>query len=267
MQRLVHIPLPSLTRYTHASTIQNHLVRTLLSSKADPSLPTPPPTILTAQFHPIYTTGRRDNGKLSAEEIEYLKDGGRAEVVETQRGGQTTFHGPNQLVAYPVIDLKRHKLSARCYVSLLEDVLIRTCKRYGVEAFRTENTGVWTSQTNKIAAIGVHLRRNVTSHGIGLNCSTDLSFFDRIVACGLADKRATSLRKEGVEDVSVEDAGTAFAEELSMALDGVDGVKIMKKGEFDDETIKAMAPLLKDWGNEEAFWSRYEVAAAKPGSL
>jgi lipoate-protein ligase B len=263
MQRLVHIPLPALTRYNHASAIQNYLVRTLLSSKADPSLPTPPPTILTAQFHPIYTIGRRDNGKLSPDEIEYLKDGGRAEVAETQRGGQTTFHGPGQLVAYPIIDLKRHGLSARCYVSLLEDVLINTCKRYGVEAFRTENTGVWASQTDKIAAIGVHLRRNVTSHGIGLNCSTDLSFFDRIVACGLEDKRATSLQKEGATDVGAENVGATFAKELSTALDGVDSVEILREGEFDNGMVEAMAPLLNDWRGEEEFWNSYGATSSK----
>lgn len=81
---------------------------------------------------------------------------------------------------------------------LLEKSVIATAARYGVEAFTTENTGVWTSEEDKLAAVGVHMRRNVTSHGVGLNVSTDLGWFGRIVACGLEGKRATSLEKEGV---------------------------------------------------------------------
>lgn len=177
---------------------------------------------------------------MSAREIEYLRHGGRADFHETKRGGQTTFHGPGQLVAYPILDLKRYGLSARCYVSLLEDVIIKVCGRYGVKAIKTKNTGVWTSDVNKIAAIGVHMRRNVTSHGIALNVNTDLSFFDRIVACGLEDKRATSLEKEGVIGVGVDEVGTAFVEEMVKKLDGVDGVEA-----FREEEIKHFA-LEKD---------------------
>jgi lipoate-protein ligase B len=262
MQKLLHIPLPALTKYAHASTFQNHLVRKLLDSKANPSLPIPPPTILTAQFHPVYTTGRRDYGKLTTKEIEFLKDGGRADFEETKRGGQTTFHGPGQLVAYPIIDLKRHGLSTRCYVSLLEDVLIKLCKRYGVDAFKTENTGVWASQTDKIAAIGVHLRRNVTSHGIGLNNTTDLSFFNRIVACGLEDKRATSLEKEmgkqGLRPPHFEEVSIAYVEEMIGSLNGVDSYEIPMKEDFDDGMLEAMAPLLSEWEDKDEFWARYE---------
>jgi lipoate-protein ligase B len=244
MQKLIHIPLPSITKYTQASAIQSYLVRRLLDSKADPSLLIPPPTILTAQFHPIYTTGRRDYGKLTPKEIEYLKDGGRADFAETKRGGQTTFHGPGQLVAYPIVDLKRHRLSARCYVSKLEDVVIKTCEAFGVTAFKTEHTGVWTSQDNKVAAIGVHLRRNVTSHGVGLNVNTDLSFFDRIVACGLEDKRATSLAKERNDNsLTVEAVGIEFVKNLALLLDGVDGFETLKKKDFDNGLLEVMAPV------------------------
>jgi lipoate-protein ligase B len=149
------------------------------------------------------------------------------------RGGQTTFHGPGQLVAYPILDLRTHKLSPRCYVAMLEKSLIATCARYGIEAMTTENTGVWTSEDDKIAAIGVHMRRNITSHGIGLNVNTDLWWFDRIVACGLEGKRATSFVKQGVEREDVDSVGKMFAEEVAAKLEGVEGVERVGKEEVE----------------------------------
>ena len=223
--KLAHFSLSGLSRYLHASHLQDILVRDLLTSKANPSLSVPPPSVITAEFHPVYTCGRREIGTVDTQQQTYLRTHGRAEFHEALRGGQTTFHGPGQLVAYPIIDLKRHKLTPRCYVHFLEDVLIKTCGRYGLEAMRTEHTGVWTSPERKIAAIGVHLRRNVTSHGIGLNVSTDLWWFERIVACGLADKEATSFEREGVKHVSVKAVGDIFVEEFAKGLNGVDWVE------------------------------------------
>lgn len=89
----------------------------------------------------------------------------------------------------------------------------------------TENTGVWTSPDDKIAAIGVHMRRNVTSHGIGLNVNTDLWWFNRIVACGLEGKRTTSFEREGVSGKAVEEVGTSFVEEIMARLEGVGGME------------------------------------------
>ena len=194
---LRHLHLAGITRYIEASRIQDTLVRLLLASKANPSASPPPPTVLTAQFSPVYTCGRREIGTVDEDRREFLRASGQAEFYEALRGGQTTFHGPGQLVAYPVIDLKRHALTPRCYVNLLEQALIDTCEQCGIHAMRTEHTGVWTSPERKIAAIGVHLRRNVTSHGVGLNVRTDLTWFGRIVACGLADKEVTSFEKGG----------------------------------------------------------------------
>jgi lipoate-protein ligase B len=223
--KLQHLRLPNLTRYQHASHLQDILVRRQLAHKAAPTTTSAPlPVLITAQFHPVYTAGRREAGTLSAADEEYLRRGGAADFFYTQRGGQTTFHGPGQLVAYPVIDLRRHGITPRCYVHMLEQVLIATCGAYGVPAMRTENTGVWTTPDRKIAAIGVHLRRFVTSHGIALNVSTDLDWFNRIVACGLEDKGATTLAAEGVEDVSVKDVEKVFVDELAKHLKGIDGV-------------------------------------------
>ncbi|MCJ1367822.1 hypothetical protein MMC16_006957 [Acarospora aff. strigata] len=220
--RLRHIRLPHIVRYSHASALQDCLVQGLLASKLKAgqtsSVAPPDPTIITAQFHPVYTCGRREVGTVSQEQIDYLRDDGRADFVEAMRGGQTTFHGPGQFVAYPIIDLKRHGISPRCYVRLLEDTLIATCRKYGIKGFTTENPGVWTSVERKIAAVGVHLRRNVTSHGVGLNISTDLWWFNRIVACGLEGKEATSFEREGVTGTSVEDVGEVFVNEFAKGL-------------------------------------------------
>lgn len=224
---LRHLPLPSLTRYTHASTLQTTLVSRLLAHKASPTtVPPIPPTIITAQFHPVYTCGRREVGSVTPSQKDHLTRTG-AEFHEALRGGQTTFHGPGQLVAYPILDLKRHGLTPRCYVNLLESVVMNTCARYGVETRRTENPGVWFDEERKICAVGVHLRRNVSSHGIGLNVCTDLGWLDRIVGCGLEDKRATSLEAVGVEGRSVEEVGRVFVEVMAEELMGVSGVDVV----------------------------------------
>jgi lipoate-protein ligase B len=240
--KLSHLHLPSLTHYTHASHLQSILVRRLLLSKALQSSSTsthgidiPNPTILTAQFHPVYTVGRREIGTVSPQQQDFLRAGGSAEFHESLRGGQTTYHGPGQLVAYPILDLRRHGLTPRCYVNYLESVLIQTCARYGIAAFRTENTGVWTTPQRKIAAIGVALRRFVSSHGVALNVDTVNMewWFGRIVACGLEGKEATSFDREGVSlrGVGVEEVGGVFVEEFWKGLEGVDGVEELEERE------------------------------------
>lgn len=111
--------------------------------------------------------------------------------------------------------------------------MIATLGRYGVKAFTTEHPGVWTTPDDKICALGVHLRRNVASHGIGLNVNTDLKWFGRIVACGLEGKRTTTLEKEGVVGVGVQDVGGVFVEEMAKAMYGVDGVEEITEADLD----------------------------------
>lgn len=235
-QKLLHIHLPGVVPYATASRLQERLVSRFLASKPPSSLAAPPPHIITAEFHPVYTCGRREVGTVSKEQQDFLRANGRAEFVEAMRGGQTTFHGPGQLVAYPVIDLRTYKLTPRSYVCLLEKSLIATCARHSIQAMTTENTGVWTTEDDKIAAIGVHMRRNITSHGVGLNVNTDLWWFDRIVACGLEGKRTTSFVKEGVEGKSVEDVGDAFVMEIAGRLEGIDGVERIGEAEISKYT-------------------------------
>ncbi|KAK4495168.1 hypothetical protein PRZ48_013495 [Zasmidium cellare] len=237
---LRHLHLPGLTTYAHAAKLQDRLVSHLLAHKANPTTtPAPLPTIITAQFHPVYTCGRREVSSVSQEQVDYLTQPtpfGRATFQPALRGGQTTFHGPGQLIAYPIIDLKRHNLRPRDYVCVLEKTVSALCKsQYGIDTITTDNPGVWVDDMHKICALGVHLRRNVTSHGIGLNVCTELGWFERIVACGLEGKKTTSLEREGVarEMLGVEEAAEGFVRLLGERVEGVDGVVRIQEEDVD----------------------------------
>lgn len=117
---------------------------------------------------------------------------------ESDRGGDITYHGPGQIVGYPIVDLKEHRRDVRWYVEMLEEAMIRTSADFGISARRVEgHHGLWvdtgSGEEEKLAAIGVHLSRWVTSHGFAYNVSTELRYFDLIVPCGISGKRATSL--------------------------------------------------------------------------
>ena len=157
-------------------------------------------TLLLLEHPPVITLGRNaGTGNIIASR-EFLAGKG-IEVVETNRGGDVTFHGPGQLVGYPIFDLRAFtpRLGAVDFVRKVEESLIRTCGDLGVPTERIAGlTGVWTQETPaaKIAAIGVHISRGVTSHGFALNVNTDLESFKLIVPCGITDKPVTSLALE-----------------------------------------------------------------------
>ncbi|CAH0722460.1 unnamed protein product, partial [Brenthis ino] len=157
-------------------------------------------TLLLVEHKPVYTTGIRD--KISKEETLRLCRLG-AEFRNTNRGGLITFHGPGQLVVYPIINLKYFKPSVKWYVDSLEATVINLCEELGIKANRSPHTGVWVGD-NKIAAIGVHASRYITTHGISLNCNIDLSWFSHIDPCGIPDKGVTSITKETGEEYSID---------------------------------------------------------------
>ncbi|HEY6442553.1 MAG TPA: lipoyl(octanoyl) transferase LipB [Candidatus Acidoferrales bacterium] len=132
-----------------------------------------------------------------------------AELHPTNRGGDITYHGPGQIVGYPILDLTEHSRDVRWYVEQLEEVMIRTTADFGIAAHRVEGQhGVWIDAPageEKVGAIGVHLSRWVTSHGFAYNVSTDLRYFDLIVPCGIADRRVTSLQRALSRDVAIEE--------------------------------------------------------------
>ena len=200
LMRLRHLHLPGLTPYNRVSLIQESLVHLHLDHKASQSTaPAPGPILITFQTPPTYTCGRREVGTLLRHQKLHLRAGGKAEFYEALRGGQTTFHGPGQLTAYLILSLRVHNLNARTHVRLLEDSVIGTCKKFGLETHTTENPGVWIGPSpdeRKLASVGIHLRRYIASDGVGLNIAVKLWWFDRIVACGLPDKKATSIEKE-----------------------------------------------------------------------
>ena len=151
--------------------------------------------LLLVEHPPVITFGRRVSAEqLTATSAQLAARG--VEVRETERGGDITFHGPGQLVGYPVVDLTRHKQDLHWYLRTLEDVQIRALADLGIGAERNLGmTGVWTSG-RKIASIGVHARQWVTWHGFALNVTTDLSFFDLVVPCGLDGVEMTSVARE-----------------------------------------------------------------------
>jgi len=146
-------------------------------------------------------------------------DARAVEVVETGRGGDVTYHGPGQLVVYPILDLKPDRQDVHRYVRDLEAVMIRLCAAYGVSADRIAGlSGAWVGD-RKIGAIGVRISRWITSHGLALNVSTDLSCFYRIVPCGIADKGVTSLSLQLGRPVSVDEVIDAFVQAFATVFD------------------------------------------------
>jgi lipoyl(octanoyl) transferase len=156
-----------------------------------------PDTLLLLQHPHVLTLG----AKLAAARAHVMAAPGElaargVEVFEAGRGGDVTYHGPGQLVAYPILDLRPDRCDVHRFVRDLEEVMIRVSSEFGLRAGRVESfSGAWIGD-RKIGAVGVRISRWITSHGIALNVSTDLDYFDLIVPCGIADKEVTSLARE-----------------------------------------------------------------------
>lgn len=248
--------------------------------------------LLLLEHSPVITLGRNARQKNIVASPELLAQRG-VEVSECDRGGDVTFHGPGQLVGYPIFDLraiatpdgKRKTLGAIEYVRRLEEVLIRTCADFGIPAGRICGlTGVWTnpqtvssraqqddslanrpaesrdllSPQAKIAAIGVHISRAVTSHGFALNVNTDLDYFNLIVPCGIATKPVTSMAKELSRKLSLQEVahsvsrnfGALFESQI-LWLENLDALL----GQSVGVPVKAPAQLRQLHKEDDTFWA------------
>jgi lipoyl(octanoyl) transferase len=183
-----------------------------------------PDTLLLLQHPHVVTVGVKKDGRAhilaTPERLESLG----VEVFDTGRGGDVTYHGPGQIVAYPILDLNPDRRDVHRYVRDLEEVMIRVCKAYGIDAGRLAGlTGAWithpTRGPEKVGAIGVRISRWVTSHGLALNVTTDLSFFDLIVPCGIADHGVTSLQRVADRPVELAQVAVQLASELGRVFE------------------------------------------------
>ncbi len=176
-----------------------------------------PDTVILLEHPPVVTMGRRTGeGEL------HLPPDADVEVVDTDRGGKSTFHGPGQLVCYPILDLNRHGRDVRRYCRDLEEAIVRTLAAFGLEGTTVDGlTGVWlTTPPRKIASIGVHISRWVTTHGYALNVDLDPTpFTSWINACGLEDASFTTMARELGRPLSVDEVRPAAAEALAAVFD------------------------------------------------
>jgi len=245
--------------------------------------------LLLLEHTPVITLGRNAKATNVIASAAQLAERG-VELFECDRGGDVTFHGPGQLVGYPIFDLrgfdsgdgKRKTLGAVEYVRRLEEILIRTCADFRIPVGRVAGlTGVWTrpdqateesvavptgSETwfhmdkseAKIAALGVHISRGVTSHGFALNVNTDLDYFDLIIPCGIASKPVTSMARELRQEISSQDVahsvsrnfGVVFQSQM-LWLDSLDSLL----GDSIGVPMKPPSELRKIQGEEDTFWA------------
>jgi len=208
------------------------LQRSLRLGRLDGTVPND--ILLMVEHDPVYTLGRGTHQESLPLSIDQLRDRG-ADVVEIERGGDVTWHGPGQLVGYPILDLSRHREDLHWYLRTLEQVLIEALNAMQVSAERRSGkTGVWTAG-RKIASIGVHVKQWVTLHGFALNVQPDLDWFTMIVPCGIHGVEMTSLRREldsresesvlwnRTQDAVVAAFGRAFARDPQPAYPSIHG--------------------------------------------
>lgn len=214
-----------LVPYAYGQTLQSHYIQRLAAGKGRPAL-------LLFEFEPVYTCGlRRSSSIVTPADIARLRSLG-AHFHETDRGGLLTFHGPGQLVAYPILPLQhpRLRLTLRAYIARLERTLVETCRdvlgetrvHIGTENGRAVNyAGAWVDHERKVAFMGVRYSRGITSHGISINCSVDMNWFEHIVPCGFDRRQITSLTCERAanEPVTVQHVTRLFLKHFQTVFD------------------------------------------------
>ena len=211
----MHVVHLGLVPYERALTLQRAVAHSRIGGEIAQDV------LLLLEHPPVVTLGRSAKAKNLVASPALLSARG-VELFEAERGGDVTFHGPGQLVGYPIVNLREHRQDLHWYLRQVEEVLIRALATIGVASERSEGrTGVWTDG-RKIASIGVHARDWVTWHGFALNVSTDLSYFDLMVPCGLAGVTMTSVARElgpGAPDIATvaEIVSASFGEVFSRA--------------------------------------------------
>ena len=210
MPRHAHLLSVGLTPYDEAWGLQRSLAADVLAGSR-------PDTVVLLEHPPVVTVGRRTgDGEL------HLPPGLDVDVVETDRGGKSTYHGPGQLVCYPILDLNRHGRDVKRYCRDLEVALVRTLDAFGLAGTTMDGlTGVWVSPPpRKIASIGVHISRWVTTHGYALNVDLDPApFSEWITACGLEDAAFTTMARELGRPLTVDEVRPAAAAALADVFD------------------------------------------------
>lgn len=202
-----------ITRYSDAWDLQRELFQLRVEGKI-------PDILLLTEHANVYTIGKTGTeDHLLASKAELQQE--NVEVFQIDRGGDITYHGPGQLVAYPILDLQDYYLDVHRYLRDLEEVIILTLGEYGITSERDPRyTGVWV-EGRKIAAIGVKVSRWVTMHGVAVNVNSDLSFFDRIIPCGIADRGVTSVERILSRRVDLEEFGERFVDSFGQVF-GID---------------------------------------------
>ena len=178
--------------YAEALNVQQEVHQTIIDGGTD--------TLILCEHPHVYTFGKSADITNLLVDADFLKTID-AEVYETDRGGDITYHGPGQLVAYPIINLRKHGIGVKKYVETLEVSIINTLESFNILAYQIEGlTGIWVGEESevkrKIGAIGIRVRNGVSMHGFALNVTTDLSYFNHIVPCGIANKEVTSIYQE-----------------------------------------------------------------------
>lgn len=186
MGKLLNVLNLGLQRYDTVHDLQHQLVRARRDCLVED-------TLILVEHPPVITLGRRGNEKNILVSRRWLDDHG-IEVRRVERGGDVTYHGPGQLVGYPIMDLRQHRQDVGWYMHSLEEVLIRTLREFGIAARRLPgNIGVWLDERTKIAALGARIEDWITYHGFALNVAPDPGHFNLVVPCGLVDKEVISM--------------------------------------------------------------------------
>lgn len=200
-----------LTEYRDASRLQKDIRHRIIEGEVED-------TLLLLEHPPTITIGKSGSFEnVLASEAQLAEQG--ISLFFTDRGGDVTYHGPGQLVAYPVINLKNHGMNAHQYVHDLEEVVIGTLSDFSIEGCRDEtHAGIWV-ENSEIGAIGINLRRWVTTHGIALNVNIDLNPFSMINPCGFTDRKATSIAEILCRDISMNEVTEKFLAHFSDVFD------------------------------------------------